>query len=163
MSILSPETRLQINYFQLLTNLWIFGINILFKKFGSFVDWVVCQVNEHVVNVPIRGGVKFSCKPANKKRKYPYQEFRGFRAWTSAGSSSQPQSATDNNWSLGSHFGTTRQLAWVRKVVDFRFKRWLDKSLETYRVVLFNWFHPKSWSGGDDKIPTKKGKLEVYL
>ena len=97
------------------------------------------------------------------KRKYPYQEFRGFRAWTSAASSSQLQSATDNNWSLGSPFGTTRQLAWVRKVVDFRFKRWLDKSLETYRVVLFNWFHPKSWSGGDDKIPTKKGKLEVYL
>ena len=43
--------------------LCIFRVNILFKQFRSFVDWIVCQVDEHVVDISIRGGVKFCCKP----------------------------------------------------------------------------------------------------
>ena len=47
-------------------DLCIFRVDILFKKFRSFVDRVVCQVDEHVVDILIRGGVELCCKPERR-------------------------------------------------------------------------------------------------
>ena len=48
-------------------DLWIVRINILFKELGFFVDRVVCQVDEHVVDVSQRGGEWFCRKPAGEQ------------------------------------------------------------------------------------------------
>ena len=44
-------------------DLWIVRINILLKKLGLLVDRVVCQVDEHVVDVSQRRGEGFCSKP----------------------------------------------------------------------------------------------------
>ena len=48
-------------------DLWIVRINILFKKLGLLVNQVVCQVDEHVVDVFQRRGEWFCRKPAGEQ------------------------------------------------------------------------------------------------